>query len=108
MDRFGYTDQTRSLLKRFFDVEHRAIFSLIGIVLGLYLIIGGCFSHDIFWLSLVLGILAVAKGVYLFKATRDDIYRLFNWWFETAHDETIRFWSLVTLILGILMLAYLL
>ena len=103
-----YTDQTRRLLKRLFYVENLKIFSLIGIVLGLFLVIGGSFSRDIFWLSLVLGLLAMAKGVYFFKASREDVRRLFDWWYEGASDETIRFWSLVTLILGILILAYLL
>jgi len=103
-----YTDQTRRLLKKLFYVENLKIFSLIGIVLGLFLIIGGGFSRDIFWLSLVLGLLAMAKGVYLLKAPREDVRRLFDWWYEEASDETIRFWSLVTLILGILILAYLL
>jgi len=103
-----YTDQTRRLLKKLFYVENLKIFSLIGIVLGLFLIIGGGFSSDIFWLSLVLGLLAMAKGVYFLKASREDVRRLFDWWYEKASDETIRFWSLVTLILGILILAYLL
>ncbi len=103
-----YTDQTRRLLKKLFYVENLKIFSLIGIVLGLFLIIGGGFSSDIFWLSLVLGLLAMAKGVYFLKASREDVRRLFDWWYEEASDETIRFWSLVTLILGILILAYLL
>jgi len=103
-----YTDQTRRLLKKLFYVENLKIFSLIGIVLGLFLIIGGCFSRDIFWLSLVLGLVSMAKGVYLLKAPREDVGRLFDWWYEKASDETIRFWSLVTLILGILILAYLL
>ena len=103
-----YTKQTRRLLKKPFYVENLKIFSLIGIVLGLFLIIGGSFSRDIFWLSLVLGLLAIAKGVYFFKAQRENAGRLFDWWYEEASDETIRFWSLVTLILGILILAYLL
>jgi len=103
-----YTDWTRRLLKKLFYVENLKIFSLIGIVLGLFLIIGGSFSRDIFWLSLVLGLVSMAKGVYFLKASREDVRRLFDWWYEEASDETIRFWSLVTLILGILILAYLL
>jgi len=103
-----YTNQTRRLLKKLFYVENLKIFSLIGLVLGLFLIIGGSFSRDIFWLSLVLGLLAMAKGVYFLKAPRENVRRLFDWWYEEARDETIRFWSLVTLILGILILAYLL
>lgn len=104
-----YTDQTRKLLfKKALYLDNVTVLSLIGVILGVILIAGGFFARDVLWLALILGILAVGKGVYFFKASPDQMARIFDWWYEGAGGETIRFWGLIVLFLGILMLSYIL
>ena len=103
-----YTDQTRKFLRQTSSPEHYLLWSVIGIVLGILLIIGSFFSGNIGWLALILGVIALAKGGYLLKGSPDQIQRIISWWYEQASDETIRFWGLATLLMGIFLLAYLL
>lgn len=103
-----YTNQTREFLRQFSHPEHYALWSVIGIVLGILLIVGSFFSDRLVWLALILGIIALAKGVYLLKGSPDQIQRLIGWWYERASDEAARMGGLVVLLMGIFLLAYLL
>ncbi len=102
-----YTDKTRKFIRQFSYPEHYALWSVIGIVLGILLVVGSFFSGKLLWLALILGGIALAKGVYLMKGSPDQIQRLIRWWYEQASDEVVRFWGLVILLMGIFLLAYL-
>jgi hypothetical protein len=103
-----YTEGTRAFFKRAFlgdSVRWMAVFPLI---FGLLLLVGA-FSHpELFWLALVLGILAITKGVYGFVGPSSQVKRVLAWWCNQADDSTIRFWGLITFTLGIALLSYLL
>ena len=102
-----YTEGTRAFLKRMFlrdSVRWMAVFPLL---LGLFLVVGAFFYQEMFWLALVLGILAIVKGVYLVVGSSSQLKGIFEWWFNQADDSTIRLWGLISFTLGIAVLSYL-
>ncbi len=102
-----YTDRTRKFIRQFTYPEHYVLWSVIAIILGILLVVGSFFSGKLAWLAMILGGIALAKGVYLLKGSPDQIQRLIGWWYEEASDEAMRFWGLAVLLMGIFLLAYL-
>ncbi|HEU18630.1 MAG TPA: hypothetical protein ENO00_04500 [Deltaproteobacteria bacterium] len=103
-----YTDRTRKFIRQFSSPEHYILWSVIAIVLGVLLVVGSFFSGKIIWLAMFLGVISLAKGIYLMKGSPDQVERLITWWYERASEEATRFWGLATLLIGIFVLAYLL
>jgi hypothetical protein len=102
-----YTEGTRAFLKRVFlgdSVRWMAVFPLL---LGLLLVVGAFFYQELFWLALVLGILALLKGVYAAVGPSSQVKGILEWWFNQADDITIRLWGLISFTLGIALLSYL-
>ncbi len=102
-----YTEKTRGYFKRLSLTEHLKLLALLPFTVGLILAVGAFFYHEVFWISLILGVVAIAKGVYLFVAPAQQIKCFLEWWFEKADNSTARLFGLFTFILGSAMLAYL-
>ena len=103
-----YTGATKEVFRRLCSggtVRRLAIFPLL---IGLVLIMGALHYKDLFWVVLILGILALFKGLYLLIAPLRHIESLTGWWFDRAGDDTIRFFGLIAFLLGSALLCYLL
>ncbi|MFH0812096.1 MAG: hypothetical protein V2A69_04555 [Pseudomonadota bacterium] len=103
-----YTEPTRKVLENLFlpgRVKWLAVFPLI---FGSILVAGAFYYRDMFWLSLILGILAITKGVYLMIGPAAQIKTLREWWLIRTSDSTIRFFGLITFLLGSALLSYVL
>jgi len=102
-----YTKKTRRYFKALFHTEHIKLLALIPLVVGVILAVGAFYYREVFWLSFILGVIAIAKGVYLFIAPSQQAKIFLEWWFEKADDSTARLFGLFTFIIGSAMLAYL-
>ena len=102
-----FTEKTREIFKRMFLIENIKLLSILPFIFGAILIIGAFFNKDIFWLAFVLGLLATSKGVYFYMAPSQQSKALMEWWFFKARPETVRFFGLITFVLGVALFSYL-
>jgi hypothetical protein len=102
-----FTERARDLFKKVFFTEKVRRLSPLPFVFGLILIVGSFCYREIFWFALILGLLAVAKAVYLFMAPPEQTKALIDWWFFKARPETARLVGLVLFVLGIALFSYL-
>ena len=102
-----FTDQTRTLMQKYFQARHMKIPAVVAIIIGFTLIVGGIFQREILFLSLILGVLAVGKGFFILFGSESQIESILDWWYDKVRDETLRFWGLTIFTLGIVLLSYL-
>ena len=102
-----YTGKTRGFLKKFFVTDHIKLLALLPLIIGIILAGGAFFYREVFWLSFILGIMAIIKGIYFFIAPPSQVKGFLEWWFQKSDDSTARLFGLITFILGSAMLAYL-
>jgi uncharacterized protein YjeT (DUF2065 family) len=94
-----YTTQTRSILKKIVKGLNLKILSLLTVILGILLILSAWFSHN-FWFIIFLGLIAIGKGILFFLNPGNTAEKILNWSFDTASDQTYRFFGIILLILG--------
>jgi hypothetical protein len=102
-----YTEGTREFYKKLFLRDSVKWMGVIPFVFGVILAVGAFYDERVFWLALILGILALAKGVYIFLAPSSQIKGLLDWIFNRSGDGTLRFFGLIIFILGSALLSYL-
>jgi len=100
-----YTERTMKIFKKLFFIEKVRVLSILPIIFGIVLIIGAFVCTQIFFLSLILGLLALLKGLYLVMGPLPQIKRLMDWWFNKANDSYIRLCGLIIFVLGIAILS---
>jgi uncharacterized protein YjeT (DUF2065 family) len=97
-------------LKKMFYTENVKLRAISPFIFGLILLAGAFYHFDqrqMFWLILILGLLSVLKGIYLFFGPVHQTRRLMEWWFEKAGGGTLRLCGLIIVILGSAVLSYL-
>ena len=100
-----YTERTMKIFKKLFLTEKVRMLSILPIIFGMVLVIGAFVCRQIFFLSLILGVLALIKGLYLIMGPMPQIKRLMDWWFNKATTSFIRFCGLIIFVLGIALLS---
>jgi len=100
-----YTEQSREFLKKIYPSDRFWWIALTPIAVGLILVAGAFFYKNIFWLALILGVLALTKGLYLALGPSSQLKALWEWWFIETDDRTIRLFGLISLVLGIAFLS---
>jgi hypothetical protein len=100
-----YTEKTMKILKKLFFTEKVRALSIVPIIFGIVLVIGAIVCTQVFFLSLILGVLALLKGLYLIMGPMPQIKRLMDWWFNKASTSYIRFCGLIIFVLGIAILS---
>jgi len=100
-----FTERTMKVLKKLFFIEKVRVLSIFPIIFGIVLIIGAFVCTQIFFLSLILGVLALLKGLYFVVGPLSQIKRLMDWWFNKASDSYIRLCGLIIFVLGIAILS---
>lgn len=58
------------------------------------------------WFIRLLGVIAVAKGGFIFANPKGFYDQITNWYLDTASDQTFRFFGIVSLILGTAVLSW--
>ena len=101
-----YTEESRRFLRNSMGEMKPKSLAFIPMVVGLILIISA-WASGAFWFILILGLLAIGKGVYLLFGPPAQIDALFDWWFKSAQDRTYRLWGLIMVLLGMVILSWL-
>ena len=95
-----YTERYREYSKKMFPADKLKVWAIVPLFFGVVLVVGAFFTKEVFWLALVLGLLALLKGVYLIAGPTAQTKKLLDWWFEKASDRTIRLSGLIIFFLG--------
>jgi hypothetical protein len=103
-----YTNQARDLLRGLVLGMNIRLWAVPAFLVGLMFLIGAFMVHEVFWVALVLGLLAIVKGAYLAYAPLPQINTLFEWWFDRASEMTIRLWGLIVFTFGVTLVSWLL
>ena len=59
-----YANQVRGLLREFVLGINSRLLAFLAFLVGLMFFVGAFMVHEVFWIALVLGLLAIAKGAY--------------------------------------------
>jgi uncharacterized protein YjeT (DUF2065 family) len=102
-----YTEEMNGFLKKLLSVRRVKLLAAIPLVFGIGLIAGSLASEQIFWLALVLGLLALLKGMYMIIAPSTQIKALIDRWFTNAGYRIMRLYGLIVFVLGIAILSQL-
>jgi hypothetical protein len=100
-----YTEESRRFLGKAVGKMNPKLLGFIPMVVGILLILAAKVSGA-FWFILILGILAIGKGVYFLLGPRGQVKALFDWWFKSAQDRTYRFWGIIIVLLGVVLLSW--
>jgi uncharacterized protein YjeT (DUF2065 family) len=103
-----YTRGTRALWSRMLDRYNHRWLAVMPISVGFILVVSGFYYPGMFWLALVLGVLALLKGFFLIFGPSRQVKTLFDWWLYKAVDGTLRLYGLFAFILGSVLLSYIL
>jgi len=94
-----YTERLKSALFQMLNAVNPKLLSIVPLVLGVLLILSSYHSFNS-WFIIVLGLLAVIKGLLLIIAPRTVYERIIRWYCEKASDRTVRFFGMVALVIG--------
>jgi len=100
-----YTDWMRESLKAVLFQKRFRFLSSIPLAFGILLIISAGWS-EIFWLVFLLGVIALAKGLYLLFGSRVNIERALHWWLDKASNQLYRLSGVISLVLGMALLSW--
>ena len=103
-----YANQVRSVLREFVLGINIRLWAFLAFLVGLMFLVGAFMVHEVFWIALVLGLLAIAKGAYFAFGPLPQIGSLLEWWFDRASEITIRLWGLITFTFGVTLVSWLL
>ena len=102
-----YTRESKSMIKRLVTDLNRKILSALPAVLGVFLIIAASESRHSWFIRLI-GILAVLKGGFIFWNPQNLYEKIVDWYLNALSDQTFRFFGIITLILGTVILSWIL
>lgn len=100
-----YTDQYRELMGKICSRMGRVPMAATAAVIGLLLVLSARGSLNTAVIVLI-GILAMAKGVVFFLNPNDIFEKTLRWWLEDATDQTYRLTGIITLTLGTALLSW--
>ena len=103
-----YTQRTKSFLRGFVLGVNTRRWALTALGVGLLFILGAYAVPAVYWLVLAVGLLAVAKGVYLLLAPQPQVRSLLEWWFDEASEPVLRLWGVLAYTVGLVLLLKLL
>lgn len=94
-----YTEQYRELMRKVFERMGRVPMAATAVIIGILLVLSARGSLNTGVIVLI-GILAMAKGVVFFLNPNDIFEKARRWWLEDAADQTYRLAGIIALILG--------
>ena len=100
-----YTEASRRVLRDFMGETKPRFLAFLPMAVGVLLIISARASGAT-WFIVILGLLAIGKGVYFLLGPAGQTEALFAWWFKSAQDRTYRFSGLIMVVLGMVILSW--
>jgi len=102
-----YTRETKRMINSFVTSLDRRILSAFPAVFGIFLIISASESRHSWFIRLI-GIIALLKGGFIFWNPQNLYDDTIDWYLNSVSDQTFRFFGIVTLILGTVILSWIL
>ena len=96
------TDKVRELYEKLIRGKDLKPWSIAALVIGAILIVCARASRYL-WLVAILGVLAIAKGVYLLIAPKKQVDKFTEWWLSRS-DKLYRGIGIVALVIGLMVL----
>ena len=100
-----YTRESKNVIKSFVSNLDRRILSALPAIFGVFLIIAASESRHSWFIRLI-GILAVLKGGFIFWNPQSLYDKTVDWYLNSLSDQTFRFFGIITLILGTVILSW--
>ena len=100
-----YTIQCRELLNNVLTKSYEKIIAASAIIIGLLLIISA-FQAQGFWFIVVLGIIAIGKGLFVLFNPKNSFDNIRNWYLNTASDQTYRLFGIISIVIGTVMITW--
>lgn len=97
-----FTDASRDFLRSLLRQKNMKLLAVIDVIAGLLLLLGSP-AVSAPWITTILGIAAIGKGVFLILAPEKRSKPLIDWWIN-ASSSLFRSWGVVAFLLGILIL----
>jgi uncharacterized protein YjeT (DUF2065 family) len=102
-----YTRESKSMIKSLVTDLDRRFLSVLPAIFGVFLIIAATESRHSWFIRLI-GILAVLKGGFIFWNPQNLYNKILDWYLNSLSDQTFRFFGIIILILGTVILSWIL
>ena len=102
-----YTRESKSMIKSLVTDLDRRFLSVLPAIFGVFLIVAATESRHSWFIRLI-GILAVLKGGFIFWNPQNLYNKIVDWYLNSLSDQTFRFFGIIILILGTVILSWIL
>jgi uncharacterized protein YjeT (DUF2065 family) len=102
-----YSHESRKVFKQLVKNLDRRILCVLPAVVGILLILSASWSRQS-WLIRLFGILAVIKGGFIFWNPNNLYDKITDWYLTSVSEQTYRFFGIITLIFGTVILSWIL
>jgi uncharacterized protein YjeT (DUF2065 family) len=102
-----YTSESKRIINSVVKNLDRRILSALPAIFGVLLVISASESRHSWFIRLI-GILAVFKGGLIFWNPQNLCDKTLDWYLNSVSDQTFRFFGIITLILGTVILSWIL
>ena len=100
-----YTDQCRDIMGKAFARMGRVPMAVTAAVIGLLLVLSARGSANA-GVILVIGLLAIGKGVAFFWNPNQIYEKTLGWWLADAADQTYRLAGIIVVVLGTALISW--
>ncbi|CAB5114458.1 hypothetical protein D3OALGA1CA_2177 [Olavius algarvensis associated proteobacterium Delta 3] len=100
-----YTEKMRQFANSLMTATNEKIIAIVAAVIGALLIASATSSHHPGFIIL-LGVISILKGIFIFFNPRGLYVPVRLWYLETATDQTFRLFGIIWLILGTAMFSW--
>ena len=99
---FILTDAMRQICRNLLKIKNLKPFSVLAIIAGIVFIMASSLV-SVPWVAILLGLLAIAKGLFFIFAPQKKVKAFFDWWLN-ASNGIYRSWGIMAFLLGVLIL----
>ena len=94
-----YTESWRRLFRKFLSGKNAKLFFIPALIIGVLLIMASSVSRNS-WFIVVIGVIAIAKAIFLLLNPKNTVNRFMEWYLNKASNQTYRLIGIIALILG--------
>ena len=94
-----YTEKIKKTFSPVFRNFNPKLLSILPLIVGALLILSAFQSFNS-WFIIVLGLIAIIKGLLLIIIPGSLYDQIVNWYFDKASDMTLRFFGILSVIIG--------
>jgi hypothetical protein len=102
-----YTAESRRFSEKALKALDRRFMAVIPVVVGILLIAAATQTRNV-WFVRLLGVIALAKGGFVFFNPKGLYDQIAEWYLYSASDQTFRFLGIVSLILATAVMSWIL